>query len=65
MEKHVLEELLNIVRNAPVFAGDTISHRTANECVRRQWAARDANSDFIPTALGRRVYAAHPAGMTH
>lgn len=55
-EKHYLEELGNIVENAPVFPGDTISHAGANECVRRGWAERDDNSDFVPTELGRQVY---------
>ena len=48
-EKHVLEEARNIARNAPVFPGDTLSHSTAYECMRRGWATRDDNGDFIPT----------------
>ena len=53
-EKHVREELHNIALNAPLFAGDTISHSTANECVRRGWAKRggEGRSKFIPTARG-------------
>lgn len=47
MEKHVREEMRNIARNQPVFAGDTISHATANECVKRGWAKRDDNGDFV------------------
>ena len=51
-EKHVREELRNIVKNAPVWPGNTISHATANECVRRGWAARNMDGDFVPTPLG-------------
>jgi len=50
-KKHILEEARNIARNAPVFPGDTISHATARECVRRGWAVRDNNGDFIPTKI--------------
>lgn len=55
LEKHVIEELENIVENEPVFAGDTIAHSTANECVSRGWAARNAEGDFIPTFEGRAI----------
>ena len=48
----VLEELGNIVSNAPVFAGDTVSHRGANKCVEIGWARRDARGDFVPTPAG-------------
>jgi hypothetical protein len=46
-ERHIWEEMVNIARNQPLFAGDTISHATANECVRRGWAARDEQARFI------------------
>lgn len=49
---HVREELHNIVQNYPLFAGKTISHETARECVNRGWAERNKQGDFIPTALG-------------
>lgn len=48
-ENSVLEEARNIALNAPVFAGDTISHQTAEECRARFWAVRDDNSDWRPT----------------
>ncbi len=56
-EKNVLEELNNIVHNDPLFAGDTLSHATANECVRRGWAERNRDSNFIPTEKGLLVHA--------
>lgn len=52
-EANVLEELSNIVDNAPVFAGDTISHMTARECQRRGWAERNWQGDWIATRAGR------------
>lgn len=55
LEKHVIEELENIVENDPVFPGDTISHATANECVSRGRATRNAEGDFIPTFEGRAI----------
>lgn len=55
LERHYLEEMRNIAQNAPVFAGDTISHDTANECVRREWAERDENGDLVPTRLGMYI----------
>lgn len=54
-EYDVREELRNICRNAPVFPGKTIAHRTANECVRRGWAERNQNGDFVPTGAGSEV----------
>lgn len=51
-ETHVLQEMRNIARHYPVFPGDTLSHATANECVRRGWAERDENGDFVPTGKG-------------
>lgn len=55
-ESAVYEELANVVRNYPVFAGDTLSHETANECGRRGWAKRNHNGDWIPTPEGRLAY---------
>lgn len=48
-ERNILEEARNIARNAPVFPGDTISHRTAAECERRGWIQRNADGYWIPT----------------
>ena len=54
-ERVILEELHNIVANEPVFPGDTISHRSAGECVERGWATRDADGDFVSTDEGREA----------
>lgn len=50
-EAHVYEELSNIVHNAPVQAGDTLSHRTANQCVSNGWSLR-THRGLIPTRSG-------------
>lgn len=54
-EAHVYEELANIVTNAPVFSGNTISHRTANACGERGWAKRNGDGDWTPTPAGRKA----------
>lgn len=51
----VFAELANIIGNGPVWPGDTLSHRTANECVRRGWAKRDSSGQFESTASGEMV----------
>ncbi len=51
-ERGVLEEMGNIRKNHPLWPGDTISHQMANECVRRGWARRDGDQQFVPTPLG-------------
>lgn len=51
----VFRELGNIIANGPVWPGDTLSHATANECVRRGWAERDCNGSFVSTASGEMV----------
>ncbi len=58
IERWVREELLNIyisneVKSKALFAGDTISHKTANECVARGWAARNDDGEFVLTDTGR------------
>lgn len=58
--KAVLEELRNIVLNYPLFAGNTLSHATANECVDLGWAERNQSGDFLPTAAGLRIDALRP-----
>ena len=52
-EANISEELLNIVHHAPLWPGDTISHSTAAECVRRGLARRNRNGNFVPTFKGR------------
>lgn len=59
-DRAVLEELRNIVHNYPLFPGNTISHATANECVRRGWAERNLEGDFLPTADGMRRHEEDP-----
>lgn len=55
-ERHVLEELRNIVRNGPIWPGDSISHQTMRECVARGWARRLPDGDVTVTAKGAAVY---------
>lgn len=50
------EELTNIVRNYPVFTGDTISHDSAHACGERGWAVRNHNGDWVPTQAGRDAF---------
>lgn len=62
-ERHILEELASVVRNYPLFAGDTISHETARICGERGWITRDSAGNWIPTARGLEVHrqvAGHP-----
>jgi hypothetical protein len=54
-ERHVLEELRNICVNEPLWPGSTISHETANECVKRGWARRDDQGNFVSTEDGQRI----------
>jgi len=54
LERHIQEEMYNIYTNQPLFPGDTISHKTANECVRRGWAERNKDGDFISTGIWPR-----------
>ena len=55
--KHLLEELHNVCANGPLFAGDTISHETANELVATGWARRNPKGEFVATDEGRAVIA--------
>ena len=55
--KHLLEELRNVSRNAPLFTGDTLSHATSNELVEMGWIERDADGSFVLTDAGRAVLA--------
>lgn len=41
-------ELANIMRNAPVFAGDTISHHTAKSLSEKGLVQRDKNGEWVP-----------------
>lgn len=60
-ERHYREELKNVVENAPLDPGDTISHAGAYECADRVWIRRDSKSNWIPTDLGKRIYLVGPA----
>lgn len=53
-ESAVLRELSNIVRGEPLWPGDTLSHATANICVRRGWADRNSDGCFVATNAERR-----------
>lgn len=55
-ERMIFEELRNIILNEPLWPGDTISHQGANECVKRNYAARDKDGYFISTMYGKRIY---------
>lgn len=59
-ERHVIEELANIETNGPLFPGETISHKTANECVKRDWAGRDISGDLVVTLLGSKILSSIP-----
>lgn len=52
IEEYVQAELVNIVKNAPLWPGDTISHEASYECVRRGLARRNRDSNFVPTLKG-------------
>lgn len=52
LEESVIEELRNIAMNQPLFPGDTLSHQTANECVKRGWARRNEDGYFVLTSQG-------------
>lgn len=54
-EQHFYEELRNIVRNTPVFAGDTLSHETVKVCCNRDWAYQK-DGDYKPTLKGLFTY---------
>lgn len=49
------EELRNIVNNAPVWPGDTLSHETARWLSRR-WLIRRKGGEWVPTWLGVFVH---------
>lgn len=42
------DELQNVMRNYPVFAGDTISHHTARSLRDRGLIKRDRNGEWVP-----------------
>lgn len=52
-ERHILEEMRNILTNQPLWPGDSISHETLNECERRGWAVRTVHGNVVATAMGR------------
>lgn len=54
-EKNTREEMQNIAANEPLWPGDTISHATADECVRRGWARRRRDGRYIATEEGLDV----------
>jgi hypothetical protein len=56
-EKTLTQELRNIVLHEPLWPGDTLSHATANELVRRGLASRGGagNAYFVATVAGIRA----------
>lgn len=54
-EGNTREELQNIVANEPLCPGDTLSHETADECVRRGWARRRRDGRYVATDEGIAV----------
>ena len=50
---HEIEELKNIDHAGMLFAGDTISHQTANSLVKKGAAAR-IDGRFVCTAAGQK-----------
>lgn len=59
MGLEVVDELRNVYRNSPVFPGDTVSHRTAEELVRRGMAERDGEGNFVITEKGIAAWEAY------
>jgi len=55
-ERHLIEELRNVVEHYPLFPGDTVSHEGARRCCDRGWIVRQADGCWIPTRLGLEVY---------
>ena len=51
--RQLFEELGNIVKNAPVFPGDTISHRTSYALEELGLIKRNVSGDWVPTDAGR------------
>ena len=50
------EELKNIVRNWPVFAGDVISKDQVKFLESLGWIKRDDDGDWMPTKQGLHIY---------
>jgi len=50
------DELRNVCENYPVFAGNTISHKTARDICGYGWIERNKNGDWIPTGAGLAQY---------
>jgi hypothetical protein len=46
-ERAVCEQMVNVARNGPLYPGDTLSHKAARECVKRGWAKRDKDGNFV------------------
>lgn len=62
-ERHMLEELRNVVNNNPLFPGDTISHSSAKACSKARWIVRNEDGNWIPTAKGIRTLNRHEDGL--
>ena len=62
-ERHVREEMRNILKNQPVWPGDVISHATAHECEIRGWAVRTVHGNIVATDAGREAIEAREGGQ--
>lgn len=51
-EYHYLEELKNIEKNSPSNFGDSVSHTTLKECMRRGWATIEPDGRVCITVAG-------------
>lgn len=49
------EELYNVWRNGPLWAGDTLSGKTIRELVQQALVTRNADGDYIVTDKGRSL----------
>lgn len=59
MNSGLAEELFNLWKNQPVWAGDTIMGSTIRELVSQGLATRDKNGDYILTDKGKATI--HPS----
>lgn len=51
-----LGEFINLINNAPVFDGDTLSHQTMKDLRESGLAIRDEKGNNIPTERGKWIY---------
>lgn len=54
------EELFNVYKNGPVWAGNTLGGSTICELVRQGLVMRDANGDYVITDKGVKLIEVQP-----